>query len=56
MIYRSKLTKAQEQSFWHEQRKSPGIAITARDLQAVKEGKTVKVEQRARPESEEKKR
>lgn len=56
MIYRSKLTKAQEAVFWHEQRNAPGVAITARDRQALKEGKAVKVEQRARPESEKKKR
>lgn len=56
MIYRSKLTKAQEAVFWHEQRNSLGTPITARDRQAVKEGKTVKVEQRTRSKSEKKKR
>lgn len=47
MGYRSKLTKAQEQVFWHEQRSSPGVAITARDRQAVKAGKKVSVQQRS---------
>jgi hypothetical protein len=47
MPYYSKLTKAQEQVFWHKQRNSPGMAITARDRQAVKEGKKVSVQPRS---------
>ena len=46
MTYCSKLTKAQEQVFWHKQRKSPGVAITARDRQAASEGKRVAIKQR----------
>jgi hypothetical protein len=46
MGYRSYLTKAQEQVFWHEQRNSVEVAITARDRQAVKEGKRVSVQPR----------
>lgn len=41
------LTVAEEQVFWHKQRNAPGMAITARDRQAVKAGKTVSVQQRS---------
>ena len=47
MGYYSKLTKAQEQVFWHKQRDSVGVAVTARDRQAVKAGKKVSVQQRS---------
>jgi len=48
-VYYSYLTKAEEQAFWHEQRNSIGLPITARDRQAVREGKKVTVEQRPPP-------
>ena len=40
------LTKAEEQAFWHQQRNSPGVAIPASAVKAVKEGKTVVIEER----------
>lgn len=40
------LTKAEEQGFWHQQRNSPGVAITARDRLAVQQGKQVTVQVR----------
>lgn len=46
MTYYDRLTKAEEQAFWHEQRKSPGLAITARDRLAVQQGKKVTVQER----------
>ncbi len=49
MVYYSRLTKAQEAVFWHQERKSIGVAISARDRQAVREGKKVAVERRSSP-------
>jgi hypothetical protein len=40
------LTAGEERLFWHEQRKSPGVAITARDRIAVQQGKQVTVQVR----------
>lgn len=51
MTYYSYLTKAQEAAFWRQQRKSIGVAISARDRQAVREGKKVTVEHRSSPKS-----
>lgn len=45
-VYRSRLSKAQEAVFWHNQRSSPGVAITARDRAAVQQGKQVTVQVR----------
>jgi len=49
MTYYRYLTKAQEAAFWHRERNSIGVAISARDRQAVKDGKKVTVEQRPPP-------
>jgi hypothetical protein len=49
MAYYPYLTKAQEAAFWHQQRDSIGIAVSARDRQAVREGKKVTVERRTSP-------
>lgn len=46
MTYYTHLTKAEEQVFWHEQRNAPGVAVTARDRLAVKQGKQVTVQVR----------
>jgi len=40
------LTPGEERLFWHEQRNSPGVAITARDRLAVQQGKKVTVQER----------
>jgi len=48
-VYYSYLTKGEERAFWHKQRKSLGVAITARDRQAAQEGKQVTVQQRPTP-------
>ena len=49
MTYYPYLTKAREAAFWHQQRKSIGVAISARDCQAAREGKKVTVEPRTSP-------
>ncbi len=46
--YYSHLTKGEEQLFWHNQRKTLGVAISARDRLAVKQGKQVTVQERER--------
>lgn len=46
MTYHTHLTKGEEQVFWHEQRKSLGVAITARDRLAAQQGKKVTVQER----------
>lgn len=43
------LTPGEERLFWHEQRNSPGVAITARDRLAVQQGKKVTVKIRKAP-------
>lgn len=45
-VYYSHLTKGEEELFWHKQRDSIGLPITARDRLAVKQGKRVSVQRR----------
>lgn len=49
MAYYDRLTKAEEQAFWHEQRHSAGIPLSARSIQAVKDRKKVSVGPRTVP-------
>jgi hypothetical protein len=50
---RSYLTKGEEAALWHKLRDSPGLAIGARDRQAVQEGKKVEIQVRQeKPKSE----
>jgi len=56
MTYYWYLTKAQEAAFWHRERNAVGVAISARDRQAVKDGKRVTVEQRPPPRTQKPKR
>jgi len=53
MTYYRYLTKAQEAAFWHHERNAVGVAISARDRQAVKDGKKVTVERRLPPKPKE---
>ena len=47
------LTKGEEAALWHKLRDSPGLALSARDRQAVQEGKKVEIQVRQeKPKSE----